>query len=85
MSSTESADAIGRAAVLGAGTMGHGIAHVLAMCGIEVSCSGFDYGRISAGLILRSRMRVAYTQVAWGHEGLDRSGRLTVTFDAFTK
>ncbi len=37
-------------AILGAGTMGHGIAHVSALAGYRVSLYDIDDGRVSAGL-----------------------------------
>ncbi len=39
------ADEIERAAVLGAGTMGHGIAQVLAMCGVDTRLFDVDQSR----------------------------------------
>ena len=44
------ADAIGVGAVLGAGTMGHGIAQSLAMCGIETRLFDLDAGALEKGL-----------------------------------
>jgi 3-hydroxybutyryl-CoA dehydrogenase len=44
------AEAIGVGAVIGAGTMGHGIAQVLAMSGIEARLFDVDQGRVQAGL-----------------------------------
>ena len=41
---------IERALVIGAGTMGHGIAHVLAMCGIEARLADVSQGAVDAGL-----------------------------------
>jgi 3-hydroxybutyryl-CoA dehydrogenase len=41
---------IRRAAVLGAGTMGHGIAQVLAMAGVEVRLYDVDAGAVDRGL-----------------------------------
>jgi 3-hydroxybutyryl-CoA dehydrogenase len=41
---------IQRAAVLGAGTMGHGIAQVLAMCGIETRLYDVDSAAVARGL-----------------------------------
>jgi 3-hydroxybutyryl-CoA dehydrogenase len=38
------------AAVIGAGTMGHGIAQVLAMCGIQTRLFDVDEGAVKAGL-----------------------------------
>ena len=44
------AEAIGVGAVIGAGTMGHGIAQVLAMSGIEARLFDVDQERVQAGL-----------------------------------
>jgi 3-hydroxybutyryl-CoA dehydrogenase len=44
------ADDIRKAAVLGAGTMGHGIAHVLSMAGIETRLYDVDAGAVERGL-----------------------------------
>ena len=44
------ADSIHTAAVLGAGTMGHGIAQVLALCGVEVRLFDVDAAAASRGL-----------------------------------
>lgn len=44
------ANRIERALVIGAGTMGHGIAHVLAMCGIEARLADVSQGAVDAGL-----------------------------------
>jgi len=49
MSETEVSSSIERAAVLGAGTMGHGIAHVLAMCGIETRLYDISDEAVEAG------------------------------------
>lgn len=50
MSSTDSASNVQAAAVLGAGTMGHGIAHVLAMCGIETRLYDIADDAVERGL-----------------------------------
>lgn len=44
------ADSIHKAAVLGAGTMGHGIAQVLAMCGVETRLFDIDDAAVERGL-----------------------------------
>lgn len=44
------ADSIQRAAVLGAGTMGHGIAQVLAACGVGVTLFDIDESAVERGL-----------------------------------
>jgi len=44
------AEGIQRAAVIGAGTMGHGIAQVLAMCGIETRLFDVDEAAVERGL-----------------------------------
>ena len=44
------AASIERAAVLGAGTMGHGIAHVLAACGVETRLFDVSEGAVAGGL-----------------------------------
>ena len=44
------AETIGVGAVIGAGTMGHGIAQVLAMCGIEARLFDIDEARVQAGM-----------------------------------
>ena len=44
------ADDIRKAAVLGAGTMGHGIAHVLSMAGIETRLYDIDPSAVERGL-----------------------------------
>lgn len=44
------ANRIERALVIGAGTMGHGIAHVLAMCGIEARLADVTQGAVDTGL-----------------------------------
>ena len=49
MSETEVSSSIERAAVLGAGTMGHGIAHVLAMCGIDTRLYDISDEAVAAG------------------------------------
>lgn len=49
MSETEVSSSIERAAVLGAGTMGHGIAHVLAMCGIDTRLYDISDEAVEAG------------------------------------
>jgi 3-hydroxybutyryl-CoA dehydrogenase len=46
----KSADGIGRAAVLGAGTMGHGIAQSLAMAGIDTKLVDLDSAALERGL-----------------------------------
>jgi 3-hydroxybutyryl-CoA dehydrogenase len=46
----KSADAIGTAAVLGAGTMGHGIAQALAQCGIATTLVDLDAAALAKGL-----------------------------------
>jgi 3-hydroxybutyryl-CoA dehydrogenase len=46
----EAAGSVERAAVLGAGTMGHGIAQVLAQVGIEVRLYDVDAPRVEGGL-----------------------------------
>ena len=50
MSELVPANDIHTAAVLGAGTMGHGIAQVLAMAGIEVRLRDLNEGAVQAGL-----------------------------------
>lgn len=50
MSETEVSSTIERAAVLGAGTMGHGIAHVLATCGIDTRLYDISDDAVEAGL-----------------------------------
>lgn len=50
MSELVTADRIARAAVLGAGTMGHGIAQVLAAAGIRVVMQDIDQGAVEGGL-----------------------------------
>ena len=50
MASTMKADDITRAAVLGAGTMGHGIAQILAAAGIETCLFDVDSAAAEAGL-----------------------------------
>lgn len=45
-----SSSAIRQIAVIGAGTMGHGIAHVSALAGYSVQLYDIDQGRVSAGL-----------------------------------
>ncbi|MFT5052222.1 MAG: 3-hydroxybutyryl-CoA dehydrogenase [Chlamydiales bacterium] len=47
---TMQATDIGRAAVIGAGTMGHGIAQILAMTGIETRLFDVDAGAVERGL-----------------------------------
>lgn len=44
------AETIQRAAVLGAGTMGHGIAQVLAACGVDVTLFDIDEAAVERGL-----------------------------------
>jgi 3-hydroxybutyryl-CoA dehydrogenase len=44
------ADDVRRAAVLGAGTMGHGIAQVLSMCGVETRLFDVDPSQVERGL-----------------------------------
>jgi len=44
------AESIQRAAVIGAGTMGHGIAQVLAMCGVETRLFDVDEAAVERGL-----------------------------------
>jgi 3-hydroxybutyryl-CoA dehydrogenase len=46
----KSVDAIGMAAVLGAGTMGHGIAQVLALCGVATTLVDLDGAALARGL-----------------------------------
>ena len=46
----DAAGSVERAAVLGAGTMGHGIAQVLAQVGIEVRLYDVDGPRVEGGL-----------------------------------
>ena len=51
------ADTIQRAAVLGAGTMGHGIAQVLAACGVDVVLFDIDASAVERGLsMIRSNL-----------------------------
>jgi 3-hydroxybutyryl-CoA dehydrogenase len=46
----KTAEQIRTAAVIGAGTMGHGIAHALAMCGIETRLVDLDRAALERGL-----------------------------------
>jgi len=50
MSEVVSVERIARAAVLGAGTMGHGIAQVLAACGVRVAMRDIDQAAVERGL-----------------------------------
>ncbi|MEO2094355.1 MAG: 3-hydroxyacyl-CoA dehydrogenase NAD-binding domain-containing protein, partial [bacterium] len=50
MTSSMNAANMQTAAVIGAGTMGHGIAQVLAMSGIEVRLFDIDAERVEHGL-----------------------------------
>ncbi|MGD2016851.1 MAG: 3-hydroxyacyl-CoA dehydrogenase family protein [Planctomycetota bacterium] len=50
MSDQDPADSVQRAAVLGAGTMGHGIAQVLAMCGVETCLFDISEQAVADGL-----------------------------------
>ncbi|MFO7925402.1 MAG: 3-hydroxyacyl-CoA dehydrogenase NAD-binding domain-containing protein [Halobacteriota archaeon] len=59
-------DDIGHVAVLGAGTMGHGIAEVVALAGYDVTMRDIETEFVEAG----------YEDIEWSLEKLDGSGRL---------